>query len=55
MKQRLRKYNKGRKTRDVVKTLVANRIVKPIWTRGFNKNFENEFGHWEIDLIVRKK
>ncbi|WP_322958950.1 IS30 family transposase [Mycoplasmopsis cynos] len=54
-KQRLRKYNKGRKTHDVVKTLVGNRIVKPIWTRGFNKNFENEFGHWEIDLIVGKR
>ncbi|AMD81580.1 hypothetical protein AXW82_03435 [Mycoplasmopsis canis PG 14] len=54
-KQRLRKYSKGRKTHDVVKTLVGNRIVKPIWTRGFNKNFEHEFGHWEIDLIVGKR
>ncbi|WNM13848.1 IS30 family transposase [Mesomycoplasma ovipneumoniae] len=54
---RLRQYYKkgGKRTRNVVQRLVPSGYVKPIWARDKSIDSRQDFGHWELDLVVGKK
>ncbi|WNM17230.1 IS30 family transposase [Mesomycoplasma ovipneumoniae] len=54
---RLRKYYKkgGKRTRNAVQRLVPEGYVKPIWGRDKSIDSRQDFGHWELDLVVGKK
>ncbi|WNM14721.1 IS30 family transposase [Mesomycoplasma ovipneumoniae] len=54
---RLRKYyKKGEKEQEMpCKRLVPEGYVKPIWARDKSIDSRQDFGHWELDLVVGKK
>ncbi|WNM17569.1 IS30 family transposase [Mesomycoplasma ovipneumoniae] len=54
---RLRKYyKKGEKEPEMpCKRLVPEGYVKPIWARDKSIDSRQDFGHWELDLVVGKK
>lgn len=56
-KDRLRQYYKkgGKRQSNVVKRLIPQERVLPIWARPKYIDLREEFGHWEADLIIGKK
>ncbi|WP_341500985.1 IS30 family transposase [Mesomycoplasma ovipneumoniae] len=54
---RLGQYYKkgGKRTGNVVQRLVPSGYVKPIWARDKSIDSRQDFGHWELDLVVGKK
>ena len=52
----LRKYYvKGRKRKLGIYSKFKDKRVLPIWVRPKNIDLREEFGHWELDLIIGKK
>lgn len=52
---KLRIYCKNRKRKIGIFSKFKNNYVLPIWTRSKSVDLRNEYGHWEIDLIIGKK
>ncbi|MBN0970414.1 IS30 family transposase [Mycoplasma phocoeninasale] len=54
---RLRQYYKkdGKRTSNVIQRLVPNEYVFPIWARSKHIDLREEYGHWELDLIIGKR
>ncbi len=55
-KDRLRrKYTKGNKRSFGYFSKFNTKYILPIWTRKRSINTREEFGHWEIDLVIGRK